>query len=126
MAEDGFLPGWFSQGKDVPAAAVALQAGLAVGVLWIADLRTLLGYIGFTLSLSAAATVAALIRLRVCEGPARVPIPGYPWRPALFVLATLGAAAFMVVRQPGEALIGLTTLALGLPLYWLGAKWRTP
>ena len=69
MAEEGFLPRWFSQGKDVPAAAVALQAGLAVGVVWIADLRTLLGYIGFTLSLSAAATVAALIRLRVCEGP---------------------------------------------------------
>ncbi len=126
MAEDGFLPRWFSQGKDVPAAAVALQAGLAVGVVWIADLRTLLGYIGFTLSLSAASTVAALIRLRVCEGPARVPIPGYPWVPALFVLATLGTAAFMVVRQPGEALMGLATLALGLPLYWLGGRWRTP
>ncbi len=126
MAEDGFLPRWFSRGKDVPAAAVALQAGLAVGLVWVGELRTLLGYIGFTLGLSAAATVAALIRLRVREGPARVPIPGYPWVPAVFVLATLGTAAFMVVRQPSEALMGLATLTLGLPLYGLRAKWRAP
>jgi APA family basic amino acid/polyamine antiporter len=125
MAEDGFLPRWFRQDEEVPRAAVALQAALAVGVVWMADLRALLGYIGFTLGLSAAATVAASIWLRAREGPARVPIPGYPWVPVLFVMATVGAAAFMVVRQPSEALMGLVTLVLGLPLYWLGARRRT-
>ena len=42
---------------DVPTAAVALQVGLAVLVAWVSELRELLGYIGFTLGISAAATI---------------------------------------------------------------------
>ncbi len=52
-------------------------------------------------------------------GPARVPVPGYPWVPGLFVIATLGTAGFMVAREPFESAMGLLTIALGLPLCWL-------
>jgi APA family basic amino acid/polyamine antiporter len=100
---------------------VALQAGLALGVLWISTLAELLSYIGFTLGLSAAATVAGLFAVRRREGPRRVPAPGFPWAPALFVAATLASSAFLVARQPAEALAGLATVASGLPLY---AWWR--
>jgi len=60
MAENNALPRLFSLRSDVPSAAVILQVALALLVVWISDLVQLLGYIGFTLGLSAAATVSAL------------------------------------------------------------------
>jgi APA family basic amino acid/polyamine antiporter len=119
MAEDGLFPRRIGVAKEVPRAAVALQVGLAVLVAWVSGLRELLGYIGFTLGISAAATVGGLIALRRREGALRVPVPGYPWVPGLFILTTLAAAGFMAVRQPLEAGMGLLTVALGVPVYWL-------
>jgi APA family basic amino acid/polyamine antiporter len=119
MAEDGLFPRFFRPGRDVPARAVALQVGLAILVLWYSDLARLLGYIGFTLGLSAAATVAGLVAIRLREGRERVPIPGYPWIPGLFVFVTLGTAGFMILRQPREAVAGLLTVAVGGLLYFV-------
>jgi APA family basic amino acid/polyamine antiporter len=125
MAEDGLFPRFFRPGRDVPGRAVAFQVGLAILVLWYSDLARLLGYIGFTLGLSAAATVVGLIAMRLREGRERVPIPGYPWIPGLFVFVTLGTAGFMVLRQPGEAVAGLLTVAAGVPLYFAIASRRS-
>ena len=119
MAADGLFPRAFSRGGDAPGAAVALQVGLAILVVWVSDLVQLLSYIGFTLGLSAAATIGGLIALRWREGADRVPVPGYPWVPGLFVLTTLAIAAFMVAREPLESVLGVLTIALALPLYWL-------
>ncbi len=119
MAEDGLFPRLFRGGSEVPGAAVALQVGLAIVVLWSSGLVELLGYIGFTLGLSAAATVIGLFVLRRRLGPERVPIPGYPWIPGVFVVATLSIAAFMLYREPAQAGLGLLSVGAGLPLYWL-------
>ena len=119
MAEDGLFPRLFRGGSEVPGAAVALQVGLAIVVLWSSGLVQLLGYIGFTLGLSAAATVIGLFVLRRRLGPDRVPIPGYPWIPGVFVVATLSIAAFMLYREPAQAGLGILTVGAGLPLYWL-------
>jgi APA family basic amino acid/polyamine antiporter len=119
MAEDGLFPSIFKSGREVPGRAVALQVGLAILVLWNSDLAKLLGYIGFTLGLSAAATVVGLIAIRLREGRERVPIPGYPWIPGLFVAVTLGTSGFMILRQPGEAIAGLLTMAVGALLYFV-------
>jgi APA family basic amino acid/polyamine antiporter len=117
MAEDGVFPRVFRAGEEVPGAAIALQAGLAALLVWITGLAELLSYIGFTPGLSAAATVCGLIAVRRREGADRVPIPGYPWIPMLYILGTLGASAFLVARRPAEAVAGLVTMLLGLPLY---------
>ncbi len=118
MADDGLFPKWLVTTNDVPTAAVGLQITLAIIVVWIADLRELLSYIGFTLGLSAAVTVGSLIWLRAKEGPDRVPVPGYPWIPGIFVVFVTTAAVFMVQRQPYEAGVGILTVLAGLPFYW--------
>ena len=102
--------------------AVCLQAGLAIVLVWVSQLRELLGYIGFTLGVTAALTVIGLLRLRAIEGPERIPIPGYPWVPWMFVLSTFGASSVMFLRQPLEAGLGLVTILGGLPIYWLLSK----
>lgn len=119
MAEDNLFPRFFAAGDDVPTVAVALQVSLALLVLWISELTELLSYIGFTLGLSASATVASLIALRKREGAHKVPVVGYPWVPGVFVVGTLAATALMASRQPLEAGLGLLTVSLGFPVYWL-------
>jgi len=69
--------------------------------------------------------VVGLIALRLREGRERVPIPGYPWIPGLFVFVTLGTAGFMILRQPGEAVAGLLTVVAGVPLYFAMASRRS-
>jgi APA family basic amino acid/polyamine antiporter len=119
MAEDGLFPRRFARRDEVPRAAIALQVGLALAALWIGDLAELLGYAGFTLGLSAAATVAGLIALRRREGAARVPVPLFPWLPALFIGATLAISCFLIARRPSQAAAGLLTVASGIPIYLL-------
>jgi APA family basic amino acid/polyamine antiporter len=120
MAADGVLPRAFEFEGEVPARSVVLQVCLSVAVVWIAGLRELLSYVGFTLGLCAAATVLGLVRLRLREGKERVPVPGWPVVPALYVGVTLFASAYLAQREPRQALIGAATAALGfvLPRIW--------
>jgi APA family basic amino acid/polyamine antiporter len=92
---------------------------LAIIVLWWSGLAELLGYVGFTLSISTAATVVGLMRLRRREGAQRVPVFGYPLVPLVFVSVTLAAAAIMVERRPDEAAWGMATVVAGIPIYYL-------
>jgi len=125
MAEDGLFPQIFGLYGDVPTPAVVLQVALAVVVVWLTELAQLLSYVGFTLGLSAAATVVGLLLLRRREGPGRVPIPGHPWVPLLFVATTLATSAFLITRRPAEAIWGLATAASGVPVYlWLRRRPR--
>jgi APA family basic amino acid/polyamine antiporter len=44
---------------------------------------------------------------------------GYPWVPALFILASVGILLNTLVQQPVESLSGLVLIAAGLPAYLL-------
>ena len=92
---------------------------LALIVVWYATLQQLLGYLGFTLSLSTAVAVTGLFVLRRKEGPEKVPIPGYPWVPGLFILAVLFIASQMLIARPWEAIAGLMTILVGVGVYFL-------
>lgn len=117
MAHDGVVPRLFAGGGEVPSAAVALQVGLAIVVVWLSTLVALLGAIGFALGLSASATVVGLMLLRRREGKERVPIPGYPFIPGLFVGVNLVAALLMASREPLRACVAIGVLAAGVASY---------
>lgn len=119
MADDGLLPGALGFRGETPTAAVLLQGALAIAVVWLTGLRELLSYLGFTLGLSAAATVASLF-LAVRRQPGIRPLlPGYPWAPAVFVGSTLVFAALAATREPFEMLAAVATIASGALLYRL-------
>lgn len=119
MAEDGLFPGFFRARRGNFRHAIFLQASLALAVVWSSRLADLLAYIGFTLGLSAAATVVAFMVQRSREGADAMPMRGYPWIPILFLCGVLGSSYFLVSRAPVEALWGLLTVLSGLPIYWL-------
>jgi APA family basic amino acid/polyamine antiporter len=55
------------------------------------------------------------------DAPRPFRVPGYPWTPALFVLAALGIVIATLVGQPARAIAGLVALAVGMPAYLI---WR--
>jgi APA family basic amino acid/polyamine antiporter len=124
MAADGYLPRWLRAGGGPPRAAVCLQCVVALGMLWSAAYESLLTYIGFTLGLSTAATVLGLLRLRRREGE-RLPVPGWPWVPLLFLASVLGTTAFTIGRRPIESLLGLATIGVGW-LVWKFSRRHPP
>ncbi len=68
MAENGLMPDVLRITRDTPDISIAMQAILAIIVVWIAALRELLSYLGFTFGLSTVATVASLFAA-VRRGP---------------------------------------------------------
>ncbi|HWN95310.1 MAG TPA: amino acid permease [Methylomirabilota bacterium] len=121
MAADGYLPSWMEQKSGPPRAAILFQFAVALVMLWTASYQSLLTFIGFTLSLSTAATVCGLIVLRRRLG-ASVPVPGWPWVPVIFVIAVLGMTSLSVARAPLPSLAGLAVLGLGWIFWRLSAR----
>ncbi len=118
MADDGVLPSWFRFQNTAPTKAIAMQAFLAIAVVQVSKLKELLSYLGFTLSVSAALTVATLFLLRY-RGE-KISVPFYPWPPLIFVSATLMVATIAGFQKPNECIVGVITLMVGLVVYFLG------
>jgi APA family basic amino acid/polyamine antiporter len=121
MAADGFLPRALAGGAD-HRPAILLQIGLALVALWTQSLDSLMTYIGWTLSVSSAMTVVGLIRVRLRDGAESVPVPGWPWVPAVYVLVTFAIAGFSFQGRPTEASAGLATLCIGSLAYLLAVR----
>jgi basic amino acid/polyamine antiporter, APA family len=113
---------WRSKGGG-PIVSIALQTLLALVMLLTLSFDALLVYIGFTLSASAALTVAGVFVHRRRNPDAARPYRawGYPVTPALFVSFACFMIAYSVWQRPVEALLGAATIAAGLVLYvWAG------
>ena len=80
-----------------------------------ASFEALLVYIGFTLSLFAALTVAGWIRLQVRRR--RDGGIGRMAAAVFFVAGNLWIMAFSLVSRPAAAGLGLATLATGFAIY---------
>lgn len=119
MAADGVFPRLFRFEGGAPRAAVALQAGLAILVILAADLKTLLSYLGFTLSLSSALTVASLFFLARRGHEDFRPGWGYPVVPAVYIFVTLVLAMIAAARAPAQFTAALVTIASGSLVYYL-------
>ena len=118
MADDGVFPAVLKFRGEVPTAAILAQAALAILLVLVSDLRSLLGYLGLTLSLSAALTVSCLFVLRRRHGAAGIPVTGSILFPGIYVAATLALAVLAASRQPLEWLAMAITVASGLVIWW--------
>jgi APA family basic amino acid/polyamine antiporter len=119
MADDGVFPQVFRfGGQGAPTAAIVGQAAFAIVVIALADLRTLLGYLGFTLSLSAALSVASLFIVAKREGRQAISVPGYPLTPLFYVVVTLALAAIAGSRDPMQLLAAVVTIVSGSVVYY--------
>ncbi|HEY0480620.1 MAG TPA: amino acid permease [Kofleriaceae bacterium] len=119
MAARGALPeplGRYNR-RGVPAVAVVTQGVLGVAFVLVGDLGNLLRFVGFTLSIFAALTVAAVfvLRGRGLRAPHRT--LGYPVTPIVFIAASGWIAYAQVRENPRESLVVVGVLAVGGVLY---------
>lgn len=120
MAEDGILPKAFEIRPGRVWPAVTLQMSVAVVLILFGSMQDLLGYLGLTLSLCAAASVFCLFQGKnrnLVKGWKRIP-------PILFVSATLISAVLLTLRDPWQALGTAVTLVVGaLGYFCLKGSW---
>src|SRR5256885_16928895 len=80
------------------------------------QLLTYVVFIGWIFYALAAASVF-VYRKRFPEMVRPYKVPGYPFTPAVFVVAALALVANTIATQPARAAIGLGIVFLGAPAY---------
>jgi len=117
MAEDGALPALFrARAGEPPRTSIVLQVGVSLALILVADLRELLSYLGFTLSLCLALAVSSVfvIHWRTGERPIS---KWYPIAPFIFVSCTVLFAALSAVNDARQFYAFIPTVAAGVIAY---------
>ena len=104
-----------------PAAAIAAQGVWSAVLVLSGTLSQLVAYTGFAVVLFAGIAVSAVfvLRRRMPDAPRPFRALGYPWAPAIFVLASAAMVVNEVWRNPQPALAGIALIAAGIPVYLL-------
>jgi len=122
MAEDGALPKLFAaRFGQPPRMSIVLQVCSAIALVLIADLRGLLSYLGFTLSLCLALAVSSLF-VRHWRRGERPKSAWYPIAPILFVTCTVLFAVLSAVNEPKQFYAAIPTVVMGVLSYLISRR----
>ncbi len=123
------LDGLFFRGVDqvhdshhTPHIAIVSQAMTAIAlIVLLRSFPSALDYTTFAIVLATMADTTALYTLRRKRPDRHRPYRawGYPWVPALYLIANAGIALAMLVGRPLECAAALAVAATALPAYWL-------
>jgi APA family basic amino acid/polyamine antiporter len=128
MARDGMFvraAGRVHPRFHTPAAAILAQSLWSSVLVLSGTLSQLVSYTGFAVVLFSAIAVLSLFVLRRRPAPAGIrserPFSaiGYPWAPALFVLASVVMLANEVWRSPLPTLTGTALIVAGVPVFYV-------
>jgi basic amino acid/polyamine antiporter, APA family len=107
-----------------PAFAILAAGAWATILACLGSFQQLFTYVIFTgwifYGLAGASIFVYRRRMPGANLPYRV--PGYPWTPAIFVLATAALVVNAIFSRPTGALAGLGVVLAGVPAYLI---WRT-
>ncbi len=131
MAEDGAAAGWLAAPSraGVPARALWVQAAWSVALVLSGGFDALLQMVSVAMVLTGSLTVGSLFVLRRRDPAAPRPYraTGYPWLPAIYLVASLVIVVVMLAtsldRDPPELLplLGVAVLAVAYVAARLGA-----
>jgi APA family basic amino acid/polyamine antiporter len=124
MAKDGlFLPSAarIHPRFRTPAAAIIAQAVWSTVLVLSGTLSQLVSYTGFAVILFSAVAVVCVFVLRRREPNAPRPFRawGYPWAPAIFVIACAAMVVNEMIRNGTTAIAGVAVIVAGVPVYFL-------
>ncbi|MEO6924773.1 MAG: amino acid permease, partial [Bryocella sp.] len=130
-AQDGLFPRALAQVHPrfrTPARSLLLQAALSIAlILAIGKFQSLFSLTIFSEWGFYALTTAAVFVFRSREPNAHRPyrVHGYPFVPALFVLAASVLLVFSFLDNTRASMIGTAVIAIGVPIYWLTVRTRS-
>jgi basic amino acid/polyamine antiporter, APA family len=107
-----------------PAVAIIASGVWSAVLAWTGTFNQLLTYVVFTAWIFYGLAGASLFVFRRRTPAASLPyrVPGYPWTPLLFVLASAALVINTVVSDWKDSAFGVAIILLGLPAYLF---WRT-
>jgi basic amino acid/polyamine antiporter, APA family len=123
MARDGMFvraAGRVHPRFHTPAAAILAQGVWSCVLVLSGTLAQLVTYTGFAVVLFAGVAVSALFVLRRRDSASPRPFSalGYPWAPAIFVVASAAMVANSFWRDPASSLAGAALIGAGVPVYY--------
>jgi len=123
MARDGIFvraAGRIHPRFHTPATAIVAQAVWSCVLVLSGTLSQLVNYTGFAVVLFAGIAVSCIFPLRR-RGRGTPPFSafGYPWAPAIFVVASALMVGNAFWREPIPTTVGAGLIALGVPVYFL-------
>jgi APA family basic amino acid/polyamine antiporter len=129
MAQDGLFLEAASRVHPkfhTPAVAIVAQSLWTVVLVLCGTLSQLVSYTGFAVILFSAIAVASLfvLRRRNPDAPRPFRAWGYPWAPAIFVLAGGAMVVNEMIRNGATAIAGVAVIAAGIPVYFAFARRR--
>jgi basic amino acid/polyamine antiporter, APA family len=126
MAKDGMF---FKKAEnlnehDVPGYALIIQAVWASVLCLSGTYGDLIEYCTFASLIFYIFTIAGVFILRKKDPDAHRPYKafGYPWIPALYIIATIAICICLLIVKPWSTGIGLVIVLLGLPVYFFTRK----
>jgi APA family basic amino acid/polyamine antiporter len=127
MAQDGFLPNFFSDTHhhhDAPVRSIVLQSLWVTVLVLSGSFEQLVIYSGLIITVFTALTVGAVIILRISR-PQLIRsyrVPFYPVLPMAYILVAGVIMMFLITEKPVETFWACLTLAAGIPLYCMMRK----
>jgi basic amino acid/polyamine antiporter, APA family len=126
MAKDGFVFQWFNQLHPrfrSPHRLIVCQGIWASVLVWTGTYRQLFSRVIFTewIFFALMAGGIFLLRKRADYRPV-YRVWGYPWTPAIFVVASAAIVINRIVAEPVDSAAGLGLVALGIPVYFICRK----
>lgn len=125
MALDGLFFGGVDRVHEVhrtPHIAIVVQALAAIGLIVVLRrFPSVLDYTTFAIVLATIADTTALYALRWRQPRRRRPYRawGYPWVPALYLIANSAIAAALLWGRPLECAIAIAVAASAAPFYFV-------
>jgi APA family basic amino acid/polyamine antiporter len=122
MARDGVFferVGRLHPRTRVPVLAIALQGAAAAVIALSGRYEQILNYVVSVDFIAMGLTGAALFVYRRRGEVGAFRTPGHPWTTTFFALSCWLVVLATIHRYPGDSVVGLGILALGLPVYRL-------
>ncbi len=118
--------GWVPKSTKVPVAAIALQGVLAVVIAVSGRYEQILNYVVSIDFIFFGLTGASLFVFRRANSSARQHrTPGHPFTTVFFVAACWLVVLATFYHYPGNSLIGLALVLLGIPVYFYWSRRQT-
>jgi APA family basic amino acid/polyamine antiporter len=127
QARDGLMPerlAGLDARRETPAFAIWAQAVWSCILAATGSYELIITYAAFASWLFYGLTALGLILIRRKrpQQPAPYRVPGYPFTPILFAVASFAFLANTIATRPAPSLWGLALVAAGAPFYWLARR----
>ncbi|XP_054283018.1 Y+L amino acid transporter 2 [Macrosteles quadrilineatus] len=127
-AQEGHLPELFSHihvEKRTPIPGLIFCCAVSLVMVTVSDVFALINYFSQTLWLSVGACIVGLLYMRYTKPDLPRPIKVNLAVPVVFLICVLFLVVVPCVSQPYNTLIAVIIILSGIPVYFIGIKWRS-